>query len=155
MKSWELSDENIIKAVSRGKDEEWRRHQANFTPGSPIAEPSPHHADQSTLAKLKGGLKHTNLQDKYILILLEYKLMLNLALATAYICERRLSGRPAAARAKCSQSQSACEREQSGHYEKKHNTTQQNKPRALPSPSHLVRIGNEAALGRCVSAAPW
>lgn len=57
--------------------------------------------------------------------------MLNLALATAYICERRLSGRPAAARAKCSQSQSACEREQSGHYEKKHNTAKQTQSSAF------------------------
>lgn len=68
-----------------------------------MAEPSPHHADQSALEKLKGGLKHTNLQDKYILILLEYKLMLNLALTTAYICELRLSGHPAPACSKFSQ----------------------------------------------------
>lgn len=88
--------------MSRGKGEEWRRHQANFTPGLPMAKPSPHHADQSALGKLKGGLKHANLQDKYILILLEYKLMLNLALSTAYICELRRSGHPAPACAKFS-----------------------------------------------------
>lgn len=67
-----------------------------------MAESLPHHADQSVLGKLKGGLKHANLQDKYILILLEYKLMLNLALATAYICELRLSGHPVPACAKLS-----------------------------------------------------
>lgn len=68
-----------------------------------MAEPSPHHADQSALEKLKGGLKHANLQDKYILILLEYKLMLNLELTTADICELRLSAHPAPAWAKFSQ----------------------------------------------------
>lgn len=99
----ELGGKNIIKVASGGKGKEWRRHQANFTPGSPMAEPSPHHADQSALEKLKGGLKHANLQDKYILILLEYKLMLNLALTKAYICELRLSAHPAPAWAKYSQ----------------------------------------------------
>lgn len=68
-----------------------------------MAESLPHHADQSAQRKLKGGLKHANPQDKYILILLEYKLMLNLALATAYICELRLSGHPVPACAEFSQ----------------------------------------------------
>lgn len=116
-----------------------------------MAEPSLHREDQSVLGKLKGGLKHANLQDKYILILLEYKLMLNLALATAYICELRLSGRPAWARVKFSQIKDRTKRP----LQEKNNNKKQSEPRALPSVSHLVRIGNEASLGQCVSAAPW
>ena len=68
----------------RGKRGRKGWHQADFTLGSRKARPRPlrpRKADQSARdqEKGKGGLKSANPRDKYILILLEYKLMLQLS----------------------------------------------------------------------------
>ena len=65
-------------------------HQADFTLGTGMAWPKPalRHATQIKACchhqKGKGGFKYANLQDKYILILLEYKLMPQLKDWTLY-----------------------------------------------------------------------
>lgn len=82
---------NVIKGVrdANGGQKGW--HQADFTPGPRMARPKPGsslrtadqkdcctYADRSGKAT-KGMVKNANPQDKYILILLQYKLMLNQA----------------------------------------------------------------------------
>lgn len=81
---------NVIKGVrdANGGQKGW--HQADFTPGPRMARPKPEsslrtadqkdcctHTDRSGKAA-KGTAKNANPQDKYILILLQHKLMLQL-----------------------------------------------------------------------------
>lgn len=81
---------NVIKGVrdANGGQKGW--HQADFTPGPRMARPKPgsslRTADQKDCCTYadrsgkgtKGMAKNANPQDKYILILLQYKLMLQL-----------------------------------------------------------------------------
>ena len=80
----ELCGGNIIKLVKEGNEEE--RDDIRPISHLAVARPGPRplrprKADQSARdqEKGKGGLKYANPRDKYILILLEYKLMLQLS----------------------------------------------------------------------------